>query len=253
MKKEALNELKDFWDINNFSKGTYINNEDHSALQENLVACKDFKEYIDEYLDKASSNKKRFHQNLYPVPYCGNLADAKVYIMSLNPGLDSDYYDESDKDFKAALKSNLAQDGANKDYPLFYLDPKFCWTGSARYWLKKFSQIIEKLINDKIADTHTKALKLLAAKVCLLEWLPYHSAEGPRGKMELPSFEKMKTFVKDYVIPRAEEGKCVLIVLRRGSKFEFEKKSKVIVLNSGESRGANFNKYYDEIKKFLTK
>ena len=173
-KEDAVDKLVSFWN-NHFDVDTFKHDEDYDFIKEKemLVSdCRDFSDYKT-YLDKLRNPQKeyekekyKFHPYLYPVPYCGDLKNAEIFILGLNPGLDdSDYHDELDEDFESSLKGNLSQQFTDKDYPLFYLDPKFCWTGGGRYWTRKFSSIIELMITKKKATSYIDALQKLSKKI----------------------------------------------------------------------------------------
>ena len=54
--------------------------------EDRRVYFKNFKEYVESPLF-GDPNDNRFHISLKPVPYEGNLENALIYYLSLNPGL----------------------------------------------------------------------------------------------------------------------------------------------------------------------
>ena len=216
---ESVKKLCDFWKKENFHRDTKIHNGDYDYLKEkNLLVenCKSFEDYVEKYLNEPAD--KKFHQNLIPCPYVGDLKNSKIYILSLNPGFGNDYYFERDSEFRSALEGNLSQKFYDNDYPFLYLNPRFLGTGGGSYWLKKLSPVINHL---KTKMKFTDALSFLAKNICLLEIVPYHSKSFGFSKyIKLPSVNKMISFLKNYVIPKAEKNDAALIVLRKGKELK---------------------------------
>ena len=229
----AVNNLVSFWNTN-FYKETYIHKDDYSLIKNMLFDdCKSFSEYKDKYLNKFENPESneifKFHPSLYPVPYCGDLRNAKIFILSLNPGFDCDYYHEDDEKFKSALKSNLAQK-FDTEYQLCYLNPEFCWTGSGRYWLKKFSSLIQYMLKNKMTESYTEALKLLSQNIALLEIVPYHSKSFHFSKYEsLASVQVMINFINEIIADKSKK----LIILRKGNEL-IETKKLITVTSEDE-------------------
>ncbi len=264
MNKRDISELTGFWS-KGFHNGTLIQREDYELLKQSgklVNNCRNFDEYISNYLDNTDPEKDTcFHPNLWPAPYCGDLKNANVFILSLNPGFGGgDYYYEKDRVFSAALRNNLSQKNLDRDYPLCYLNPKFSGTGGTQYWYTKFEPVIEQLSN---RYKYTEALKIIAKKTVLLESVPYHSKSfNFSGYADLPSVKKMRDFVNNYVVPNAEQGNCLLIVLRKGvdlrkKGFSLTDNDRTIIIykGSGECQSASLKTRdtYKRIVGFLKK
>ena len=99
------------------------------------------------------------------------------------------------------------------DYPLFGLDPKALWTGAGAWCERKLRDIIRLYNMD-----YKKALKIASKKIAMIELFPYHSASFRLpSKVELdkiPSVQKLKEFVKGYVVEKAKREDAVLIATR---------------------------------------
>ena len=80
------------------------------------------------------------HIGLLPEPYIGNLANAKVFVLTGNPSWgDHNYYSEYGVPaFRAAKIRNLRQENESEAYPNVYLNPRYGWHGGSDYWRKKF-------------------------------------------------------------------------------------------------------------------
>ncbi|MBE6360048.1 MAG: hypothetical protein E7059_01170 [Treponema bryantii] len=215
----STEEFIQFWDKSNFYAGTKIHKEDYEYLKNHLVEnCHNFNDYVEKYIDKPQDTK--FHPDLWPSPYCGDLRNGEIFILSLNPGFDCDYYYEKDVEVKQALKNNLSQNLTNEKYPFFVLNPRFSWIGGAKYWLKKLDKIIQKIKQDKNMN-YSDILSSLSKKIVALELVPYHSKSFYFPKyQELPSVKKMLSFLNDVIIPGTKEGRYTLIILRKGKELQ---------------------------------
>jgi hypothetical protein len=69
----------------------------------------------------------QFHFSLLPVPYAGDLANADIFVLLLNPGLSfSDYYGEWQvPEFRKRLKANLHQDFHGVEFHFSISIPNF--------------------------------------------------------------------------------------------------------------------------------
>ena len=168
-------------------------------------------EYIhpDDAIHRQTLNKWKFNTNLVPIPYAGDLRNAKIIIAMLNPGLqpeDPVWEEENRYNFKGVLLSNLRQDTSlqNQEYPFFYLNPAFEEHPGYKYWHKRFKKIIDSLAN-------SEAQKMVARNLAILQLVPYHSEKykGSLHERLTSSKEAMKAFemlVKDknrlIIVPR---------------------------------------------------
>jgi len=216
------------------------------------VMCKSFPDDKRDSKVKCASPKK-FHSGLIPVPYGGDIRKAKIYILTLNPGLRPiDYYAEShDKAYRKARIRQLRQRNLDKDFPFMELNPKVSW--KSKYWTGRLGDIIQMLQEQKNVS-YTKALSLLSKSIAYLEYIPYHSEnfgikKSVINKMRSPKL--IKAFVDDYVFSRAKKGKANIIVTRKvdwwltenqrkelkGKEF----KGEIVIYNTTESRGSYLN------------
>ena len=215
----TIDDFIQFWDKSNFYSGTKIHNQDYDLLKDMLVEnCHNFNDYVENYIDNPQDTK--FHPDLWPSPYCGDLRNGEIFILSLNPGFDCDYYYESVAEVKQALEKNLFQNLTNEKYPFFVLNPRFSWIGGAKYWLKKLKPIIQKIEQDKNMN-YSDVLSFLSKKIVALELVPYHSKKFNYSQYsELPSVKKMLSFLNEVIIPGTKEGKYTLIILRKGKNLQ---------------------------------
>jgi hypothetical protein len=121
-----------------------------------------------------------------PEPFIGNPASAKIVFLLLNPGHDqTDKASHSRDDFKAAMFKNLRHE--TQEHPFYPLNPEFRDTGSAKWWRRRLSKLIER---DDVGE------QILAEKILAIEWFPYHScrwaASGRRCSSQEYSFQLAK-------------------------------------------------------------
>jgi len=160
---------------------------------------------------------KQLHLSLIPVPFAGNLQRASIFILLMNPGLvPSDYYAEEDGNFRKACISNLRQSNDNEEFPLFYLNPEFAWSGGFVWWEALLRPILKKIMEHASVPSYYSALAFLAKEIAVIELIPYHSVDGSalkgRGNAwkNLPSARQAREFVNG--VCRSEESPLVLVL-----------------------------------------
>ncbi len=81
----------------------------------------------------------RLHLSLVPQPYAGNLEQADIFVLLLNPGVEyTDYYGEyRQKEFRQCLVDNLRQQNSDEEFPFLWLNPEFCWHCGFMWWEEK--------------------------------------------------------------------------------------------------------------------
>jgi len=183
---------------------------DKSLLKNNYYSYEGFKGLLSE-IEKGELNRKKLHLGLIPKPYIGDIRNAKVYILMLNPGfIQMDVKsEEMDKDLKEAFIRNLHQDLARVDYPLVFLDPRFQYHGGGMYWLKRFKGLIDSLQEKN--SNYIENLKLLAKNICIIQTVPYHSIEFDKS---IKNLESTKLITK--AIQELSKDKDKLFIVVRG-------------------------------------
>ena len=88
--------------------------------------------------DFCKPNDKRLHLGLIPVPFIGDMLNASIYVLMLNPGLGpGDYFEYKVPRLRRALIDNLRQKRRRGVMPFVFLDPRFAWHGGFGYWDRK--------------------------------------------------------------------------------------------------------------------
>lgn len=217
----------------------------NSQIKAHSCTFHNFDEYIND--PKFRTEESLFHFGLLPIPFSGNLENASVYILLLNPGFSPvDYYSESNiKEFRDSRLSTLHQRNQNSDYPFHALNPKFSWHSGANYWNKRFHDLILRIADFKEVG-YQDAAKYLSNNIASLELVPYHSGKFPKisRKMinQFKSVQLIKDYVHDVLVPKAHSGDC-LIIVTRGNKYWNLKKKKgnIVIYADSECRRANLN------------
>ena len=199
---------------------------------------------FDEYIaspEFGAAFDKSLHVGLLPIPFIGNLANASIFILMLNPGLSPiDYYAERHNvAYRQAHIRNLQQQNANDEYPFTFLDPRFAWHSGFGYWQKKLHSITEELAKQR-GIKYQQALSQLARRLACLELLPYHSkAFGADAFLNrLPSVQAMRKYVHETLLPQAQTGKALLIATRSVNNWQLPTHENIITYESTETRSA---------------
>ncbi|MBR4321204.1 hypothetical protein [Treponema sp.] len=253
--KITTNELVEFWNTTvDYSSAPYYSTEDsnirkvcncNAANYENLLTM--------------NPDSKEMHLSLLPAPYCGDLENAKIYILSLNPGFAvTDYYEEEKcEKYRSEIIRNIKQE--KTQYMNYCFNPEFLWTGGARYWTNKFKQITKELIEKEVHNNLFEVLQNLSNRIATLELIPYHSQKYNLPKKieeSLCSKKLIKKFVHDTLVPKAKKGETLIIVARKAKEWGFGKSDNKNIIIYGKEEAQSFSlskKSKEEIIDFLTK
>jgi hypothetical protein len=211
--------------------------------------------YSQDYLE----NPYLFHTGLIPTPYMGDLKNAQVFILMLNPGLSfDDYHAEcNDPDYKAALVNNLKQKEFDPDYPFLFLNPNYLWHTGGMYWFKKFkSHILHMMKKDNISIL--EATKRISKKVAVLQLFPYHSSQFRLNKEieRLPSTVEIKRCVLNNLVKKAFKGEICIICTRKSDLWNLPTHDNILKYKGNECRAAHISektRAFPLIQKFLNK
>jgi hypothetical protein len=227
------------------SRIPFLLNADQKNIEESarsVVSFASWSEAIASH-DFGRPGDKRLHLGLLPQPYIGDLRHASIYVLLLNPGLaPTDYYGEYEvHEYRNALLANLKQQFDPTIPPFIFLDPRYSWHGGFRWWHGKLSQVIDQLAVCW-GVSFSSARASLARKLASIELLPYHSSvfSDPNDWLQnLRSVALAKAFVNNFVFPRVEQGKAIVIVLRKAAFWDLPRNSGVIPYGKEHARGAH--------------
>lgn len=193
---------------------------------------------------------RKFHLSLLPVPFLGDIKNADIFILLLNPGFRPLAYFEQDKDNEVGqrLRKTLHQDFVGVEYPFRSLDPETSWTGGGRWWWTKLEGLAREIAERRYNNDIRRAVREMAKRIAALQLVPYRSRNfvgNSRLFRELPSTQAVVGFARGELKNRAVAGDATIIVTRRGDAWgleEFRPRSRAgrdIVIYSGpECRGA---------------
>jgi hypothetical protein len=182
---------------------------------------------------------------LIPHPFCGDILNAEIYVLMLNPGYEpQDYFAELEVPiYSEAALNNLKQDFKDNNYPFYMLNPEFSWSSGFVWWHKKFALIIDSI--SKNSDiSFADARKHLSQKVASIELVPYHSTSfrDPVGwTKKLESAKLARDFVNEYVLERVRNDEAILIVTRQVREWNLPEHENITVYSSTEARGAHLS------------
>lgn len=238
-----MNQLIKFWKQLDINQRKLVHPED--IIEEDKYHA-DINQY-DDYINTSDFglDETKFHLNLIPIPYIGDIQKAKIYIVMLNPGFGIlDYYAEfaKDKELRTALINNLWQEKFDVNYPFIFLNPKYLWHGGGQYYEGKFKKLIKKVKYDNNGYSYAQSLSHIAKRVAVLQLVPYHSKKSPKNYAYLRSPEIMKVFI-DKLKLEAEKGeKC--IICARGKQYlnlEEDVNPNIIIFSGNQPRAAHFS------------
>jgi len=264
-KNDFVRDLIEFWMELDISRDKpFVHPEDRKILE-----IQESWRYFDSYQAFSQSEifgqkNNIFHLGLLPAPYSGDIENADIYILMLNPGFANiDYITQ--ECFFDDIVNTLKQDINNLKYPFIGLDPKFMWTGAGVWCERKLRSIID-LFMLNYNYTYLEALSNLSKRIAIIELFPYHSSSFslPRNLKfdEIESVKKMKCFVKGYVIEKAKSNRALVIVPRSVKSWFSEKelidynnfKENIIIYDTKYARSASLSDNsiaFDKIKAFI--
>lgn len=244
---DALESLLKTWQSLDLNKPPYILTGDQKILNESRTPISSISDFADWHSDKDFGQRPphELQAGLLPIPYLGDLRKARVFLLTLNPGFGNlDIQSESTNPiFKHDLALNLHQTGLDPEYPFLTLNPKYSWHGGYEYWIKRFTDLVAFFQTDRKCSFR-ESLAFIAQNVAILEAAPYHSTSFDVSKKvisQLQSSKAIYAFVREELLPRALEGKVLLIVLRANWFWGLKASAKVIIYEQSEARGSSLS------------
>lgn len=246
--------LLETWKNNRFDQPPYVLDADLPVIKSSSRA-KDL-EIIGESCDEVEvhtdyESGKSIHFSLLPQPFNGDLLNAEVYVLTLNPGFACSDYDANYRNprHRQALLDNIKQNQPSDVLPFFFLDPKFERHDGYGYWneCKGLRKIIEEIRRCKNGMTCEDVRNLLGRKMAIVEIFPYQSADasglGPWID-KLPSSKLALEFVKCHVLEKVKRDEALVIVVRQVERWDRALSNRVegvIRYTHGEARQASLS------------
>ena len=195
--------------------------------------------------DFCKSEDKRLHLGLIPVPFMGDMLNASIYVLMLNPGLGpGDYFEYKVPSFRQALLANLRQERITGVMPFVSLDPQFAWHGGFSYWHQKLKGVIEALAASRDISL-AEARSTLGTKLAVVQLVPYHSTIfNQKALQQLSSVRLAMEFVRQTVAERVRAQNAIVIVTRQVKTWDrclpddLREEHGIIRYTGSEARGA---------------
>ncbi|WP_306252907.1 hypothetical protein [Parvularcula sp. IMCC14364] len=201
------NELANFWSSYSDDGIVLAHHADEQILLSNRYknllnpSVNNFEDYIHKYQSSQISDDK-IHLSLLPGPYQGDLDNADIILLLLNPGFcHTDYYVEfNDKSFYKAKLDTINQ----KNRKFTALDSKYCWTAGYAWWERKLKDVLLALAEQKYDNDYASAIAEIRQKISCIELFPYHSSRFGASKLikELPSCKIAIDHVHTQILPQ---------------------------------------------------
>lgn len=150
---------------------------------------------------KAAKEKYKLLLNVYPQHFVGDIDNAKIIILSLNPGYSTEYYDayknitnKNGTNYEQIIKENLEM-----KQPFFHAF-ELANESDLGYWGNKMKCWVEgydKKDNEELIES----LKKITEDIALAEFFPYHSISynGMYDKLGKGTSPNSNRKIKDYL------------------------------------------------------
>ena len=150
---------------------------------------------------KAAKEKYKLRLNVYPQHFVGDIDNAEIIILSLNPGYSTEYYDayknstnKNGTKYEKTIKENLEM-----EKPFFHAF-ELANESDLGYWGNKMKCWVEgydKKDNEELIES----LKKITKDIALAEFFPYHSISynGMYDKLGKGTSPNSNRKIKDYL------------------------------------------------------
>lgn len=191
---------------------------------------------------KATKEKYKLRLNVYPQHFVGDIDNAKIIILSLNPGYSTEYYDaykniinKNGTKYEQIIKENLEM--KRPSFHAFELANESdlgYWGNKMKCWVEDHDEKDKEKNNKKII----KSLKKITKNIALAEFFPYHSISynGMYDKLGKGTSSNSNRKIKDY-LPTQK------FLFEKIKKRIDDKNDKVIIILT-----RSFAKWYEAIE-----
>lgn len=176
------------------------------------------------------SLQRKLHGNLFPLPYMGNLDQARVFILFGNPSLGARSY--AHEHLNKYVVSLHIQNLKGNCKSFMSLDPGLDGKGGNKYWRRVFKRLAKEIASAKRID-RDESYALIAERVAVLEACAYRSYRSPGNWTKgIPSSKLIREFVDDNVLPRVATREALVLVWRRAGFWRVESDSSQIIVRN---------------------
>ncbi len=246
------NELVNYWKRWNYTVGMLkVHPDDVDWMTRNWKGPLESEQFknLREYTrsPRFGANDSDLHLSLLPVPFVGNLENAKVIIFLANPGFtNADYYLAEQHSFSDLFLRNLRQEN-DLEFPFVYLDPEFAWSAAFEWWESRLRPIITELtLRDR--STYLDSLRKVAQNIAVVEMFPYHSVNGNTLKgISPPSFMPSVAKAREFFRLHAGNKNQLTLLMRKHGVWRGDSKLELAkhYLEGPRVQGLTFNPKYD--------
>lgn len=190
---------------------------------------------------KEAKEKYKLRLNVYPQHFVGDIDNAEIIILSLNPGYSTEYYDayknstnKNGTKYEQTIKENLEM-----EKPFFHAF-ELANESDLGYWGNKMKCWVEEY-DKKDNKTIIESLKKITENIALAEFFPYHSISyndmyDKLGKGTSPNSNRK---IKDYLPTQ----KFLFEKIKKRIDDKDDKDDKVIIILT-----RSFAKWYEAIE-----
>lgn len=228
----SAEEFVRFWKRLDIEGSPLIHPDDDIPAIELQGDVNTYNDYV-RVLGDGALREKALHTSLVPVPYLGDLVNADIVILLLNPGLGPlDYWaEEQSPEFRNHLIASLWQERRTH----ISLDPEWAWTGGFKWWEEKLRDVGKLIALERFDGNYGRALRSLSERVLAVELVPYHSIKFG-ASLNLSSMRKAQQFVSSIECDRT-------VIITRGARhWSVNENPNVVRYSAGQARGASLSK-----------
>ena len=180
--------------------------------------------------------EERFQLGLLPIPFQGDIRNAVVYLLMINPasrGTTEELEAESRPEWRMHLMQNIRQE-ADREFPFFSLNPDYPLGYS--YWYPRLRWLVSAY--ELSGMSRTDALKQVSKLFCAVEIVPYFSRRAPSiflsndPPSQLHSSRLVINHVVNEVLPRANAGQALVVVGRKTGLWGLPRDARNVFPNS---------------------
>ena len=177
---------------------------------------------------KAAKEKYKLRLNVYPQHFVGDIDNAEIIILSLNPGYSTEYYDayKNKTEYKQTIKENLEM-----ERPFFHAF-ELANESDLGYWGNKMKCWVEDY-DEKDNKTIIESLKKITENIALAEFFPYHSISyndmydklgkgtSPNSNRKIKDYLPTQKFLFEKIKKRIDDkdDKVIIILTRSFAKW----------------------------------
>lgn len=185
------NKLLTFWNEAKLERAPYAHPRDVIPAKHIQSGISSYAEFLAAF-EGGLLSRTAFHLSLLPQPYHGDLDNAEILLLLINPGLSAcDYHAE---DHYPAFREDLIASIRQERRSHVFLDPKWAWTSGFVWWEGKLRDVARVIASERFNGHYGRALADLARRVASIELVPYHSFNFGNSK-KLASADTARRFV----------------------------------------------------------